>query len=280
MTELGDPRITDSSENHGPGRDPSSAITATDERVLGISFFNGDVRDAVDHLKRTGGFMVVPASPALLKLNHDESYRHALQQADLALADSALLTILWKIATGRTLRKISGLAYLKCLLEREISEKQSAFWVVSSEAAKTKADQWLHNNGYPVTQDDFYVAPHREGKAEDYELLLQIEKRQPRHVVIATGTRTQERLGLYLRDYLHDQAKPNIHCVGAALGFLTGEEPAVPEWAEGHYLGWLFRLASQPRMFLPRLGIACALTAMVFKYRSELPALKDRWVDL
>jgi UDP-N-acetyl-D-mannosaminuronic acid transferase (WecB/TagA/CpsF family) len=85
---------------------------------------------------------------------------------------------------------------------------------------------------------------------------------------------------LYLRDYLHDQAKPNIHCVGAALGFLTGEEPAVSDWAERHYLGWFFRLASQPRMFLPRLGIACALTAMVFKYRSELPALKDRWVDL
>jgi N-acetylglucosaminyldiphosphoundecaprenol N-acetyl-beta-D-mannosaminyltransferase len=203
-----------------------------------------------------------------------------LQQANLALADSALLTIVWKIATGRSLRKISGLAYLKCLLEQEIRGVESAYWVVSSEAAKTKACQWLRENNVSTGPDDFYVVPDRETRTEDYDLLQQIEKRRPAHVIIATSARTQERLGLYLRDYLHGKAKPNIHCVGAALGFLTGEEPVVSDWADRHYLGWLFRLASQPRMFFPRLGIACALTAMVFKYRSELPPLRERWTDM
>jgi UDP-N-acetyl-D-mannosaminuronic acid transferase (WecB/TagA/CpsF family) len=249
------------------------------ERILGISFFNDDVRSAIEQFKQTGGFMAVLASPALLKLKYDEPYRHALQEADLALADSVLLTILWKLTTGRTLRKISRLAYLKCLLESEIRGKDRAYWAVSSEAAKERTCRWLSENGFPVVPDDFYVASDREARIEDYQLLLQIEKRQPRHVIVATNVRTQEQLGLYLRDYL--SVKPNIHCVGAAVGFLTGEKPGVPEWAEQYRrLGWFVRLCSQPRMVFPRFGTAFALAAMVWKYRSEMPPLRDRWTDL
>jgi hypothetical protein len=33
-------------------------------------------------------------------------------------------------------------------------------------------------------------------------------------------------------------------------------------------------------MFFPRIGIAFALAWMIFKYRSELPPLKQRWADI
>ena len=64
-----------------------------EERILGISFFNGSVEEAVERHLSNGGAVVVPASPALVKLNYDQAYRSALQQADLVLPDSELLAL-------------------------------------------------------------------------------------------------------------------------------------------------------------------------------------------
>ena len=249
-----------------------------DERVLGITFFNGTGPEAVENFKRKGGLAVMPASPALIKLNYDTEYRLALQKADLALADSGLLTLLWRLVTGRHLKKISGISYLKSLLaDCETRKNEKLFWVVSSEASKRKAITWLRGSSFPVDEADCYVAD-REAQEHAHALLFEIEKRRPQHVIIAIRGAAQEKLGLYLRDFL--LYRPNIHCVGAALGFLTGEERPIPEWAERYRVGWLLRLMSQPGMLLPRIGIAFALARMVFMYRSELPPLRERWTDL
>jgi N-acetylglucosaminyldiphosphoundecaprenol N-acetyl-beta-D-mannosaminyltransferase len=249
------------------------------QQILGVRFFCGSPSEAVEHFLRSGGYMVVPASPALIKLQYDEDYRRALQNADLALADSGLLVVLWRIIAGGKLRKVSGIAYLRCLLERsEILSAGNSFWVVASDDAKTKAIEWLRERNSQIGPEIFHIAPRRGDTAEDHELLLEIEKQRPNHIVIALGAGIQEKLGLYLREYL--LYRPNIHCIGAALGFLTGDERPIPEWAERSRLGWLFRLAAQPRMLLPRIGIAFVLAEMLLKYRSELPPLKTRWTDV
>jgi len=267
------------SDKRNPPGDSHPPPCSADEQVLGIRFFNGMAADAVDRLVPTGGYMVVPASPALIKLKYDEDYRRALQNADLALADSGLLVALWRIATGCKLKKISGIAYLRCLLKRDfIRSAGNSFWVVSSENAKDKAIEWLRQRGIHLNPQDFHVMARRGGSGQEHALLLQLEERRPSHIVITLGAGTQEKLALYLREYL--LYRPSIHCVGAALGFLTGYERPIPEWAERHNLGWLFRVLSQPRMFLPRIGIAYVLAKMVFKYRSEFPQLQDHWVDL
>ncbi len=257
----------------------SSDSTSSDhDRVLGISFFNGTAAQAVEHLKGTGGLAAMPASPALIKLNYDTEYRLALQKADLALADSGLLVLLWRLVSRRRLRKISGITYLKCLLvDCQTRKNEKLFWIVSSDAAKHKAITWLRGRGFPIDPDDCYVAD-REAQEHAHALLFEIEKGHPHHVIIAVGGAAQEKLGLYLRDFL--LYRPSIHCVGAALGFLTGEERPIPDWAERCHIAWLVRLMSQPRMFLPRIGIALVLAGMVFMYRSELPPLRDRWTDL
>jgi exopolysaccharide biosynthesis WecB/TagA/CpsF family protein len=260
-------------------RDPHRPIRPPEEQILGVRFFNGGPAEAVEQLARSGGYMVVPASPALIKLKYDQDYRRALQSADLALPDSGLLVLLWRIATGHKLTKISGIAYLRCLLERnDIKAAGNSCWIVSSADARDKAVQWLRTRDIHIKPEDFHVVASHDDSTEDHALLMQIEKQRPRHIVIALGTGTQEKLALYLREYL--LYRPNIHCIGAALGLLTGQERPIPRWAERHNMGWLFRLLSQPHMFLPRVGIAYVLAKMVLKYRSELPPLQHRWVDL
>lgn len=256
------------------------AQSPSSERVLGVSFFNGTAADALERLRTAGGLMVAPASPALLNLKFDEGYRRALRQADIALPDSALLTALWKLRAGRTVRKVSGLAYLKALLaSREIDSPGDAAFVVRSQEEKEKARSYLTGAGASVPDDAFFViADDGTGEGENHALLLKLEERRPRHVIIALRSGGQEKLGLYLREYL--LYRPCIHCVGAALGFLTGAEGAIPPWAEQHQLGWLARLFSQPKMILPRIGIAATIAGMVFKYGSEMPKLRPRWSEL
>ena len=90
-------------------------------------------------------------------------------------------------------------------------------------------------------------------------------------MIIAIGSGAQEKLGYYLRENL--SYRPAIHCIGAALGFITGDQPAIPEWADRFYLGWLWRLVAQPRIFIPRLSRGLELPWLIWKYGEELPPL-------
>jgi len=249
------------------------------ERILGVSFFTGTVAKAVECHVAGGGYLVIPAAPALLKLKYDEEYRRAMQNADRALADSGLLVLLWRMAGGGRLRRISGLGYFKQLFEQGgIEESRSVFWIFASDGAKENAARWLGDRGLHLEEGYYFIASAPASSSQDYAILVRLEEDKPKHVVIAMAGGGQEKLALYLRDYL--LYRPSIHCIGVALDLLSGEERAIPEWAERSHLGWLIRLFAQPRMFFPRIGIALALARMVFKYRSELPPLKKRWEDL
>jgi exopolysaccharide biosynthesis WecB/TagA/CpsF family protein len=259
--------------------DLTHAFPSECDRVLGIWFVTGPITAALKRHEALGGYLVIPAAPALIKLNYDEEYRRAMQSADLALADSGLLVLLWRIATGRKINRISGISYFKHLLEQEAFRgEQNVFWIFPSETAKEKAANWLVQRGVRLDAKYFFITAATPSSAQDYAILTRIEEEKPKHVVIAMAGGGQEKLALYLRDYL--LYRPSIHCIGAALDLLSGEERGIPDWAERSHLGWLLRLFAQPRMFFPRIGIALALTRMIFKYRSELPPLKKRWSDV
>jgi UDP-N-acetyl-D-mannosaminuronic acid transferase (WecB/TagA/CpsF family) len=256
----------------------SSRAPVAHERVLGIDFVNGTAADAAAFATVNGGCVAIPAAPALLKLKHDEDYRRALQRCDLVLPDSGLLALVWRLVSGRTLRKISGIEYLSALLnERSLRERGKTFCIVGSSDAKAAALKLLLKEGFEVDEEDFFVAPHEIATTGDHALLLAIEERRPTHIIIALRSGVQETLGIYLRDFL--MYRPAIHCVGAALGFRSGYESQIPEVLERRHLGWLARLHAEPRMILPRLGIALSVAIMILRSRSELPPLQTRWSD-
>ncbi len=259
--------------------EPLMNVSLQTEQILGVAFFNGTAEEAVERMAEAGGVLVIPPSPALVKLNHDESYRRALQQADLVLPDSGLLANLWRLTGRRSIQKISGIDYLGHLLRRLSGLKAGGtFWIVSALPAKEKAFNFLKSSALAVTLDDFVVLSAEPAGQGNHALLLKLEERRPKDVIIALRSGVQEELGLYLRDYL--LFRPSIHCVGAALGFLTGDETPIPHALERRHLGWIARLQENPAMILPRLGIALRLAVMLFRYGSEMPPLRARWADL
>jgi len=245
------------------------------EQILGVRFFNGTVEEAVDSLSLNGGLLVVPAAPALVRIRDDEDYRQALTSADVAIADSGAMVMLWKIFTGRRVERISGLKFLKCLLARlSRNSNERVLWVVPSEAARQKAMGWLYTNGISVSHDDFYVSPRYGKPVGDDALAAKINKQSPKYVVIGIGGGTQEKLGLFLREQI--RARPAIICIGAALGFVTGDQPPIPMWADRFYLGWLLRLLRKPCVFGPRYLSAFKLPGLIVRYREKLPTMKGR----
>lgn len=247
-----------------------------DRIILGVNFYGGTVEGAVDRMIEEGGLLVVPAAPALVTLPTDPEYRRALLGADLAITDSAYMVLLWNLIETDDLPRVSGLGYLREFLARpEVQNPGDIFWVMASPKSAEKNLNWLHENGFDVPQSHIYMAPmYGNGELSDEELLRRLEELKPKHIVVTVGGGTQERLGLYLRNHL--SYRPGIHCIGAAIAFLSGDQAAIPNWADKLYLGWLLRILDDPKRYGPRYWSAVSLAGLMVQYRSEMPPLKDR----
>jgi N-acetylglucosaminyldiphosphoundecaprenol N-acetyl-beta-D-mannosaminyltransferase len=263
------------------------------EQILGIRFFNGTAWEAVAHVNHIRGYAVAPAAPALANIQRDAGYCRALSKADVAIADSGFMVLLWRLLQRRTITRISGLKYLRILLaDPRLRERGSIFLVLPHQSSLEKALAWLRHEGFEIANDDCYIAPvyfscsHGSVSREERERVSQrrgysiaddaliaiLEQRKPKHIIVGIGGGTQEKLGLYLREHL--SYRPAIHCIGAALAFLTGDQKPIPMWADRIYLGWFLRLARAPHRYARRFSPAFRLPGMIWRYGSEMPPLK------
>ncbi|HEY0796060.1 MAG TPA: WecB/TagA/CpsF family glycosyltransferase [Acidisarcina sp.] len=238
-------------------------------QILGIRFFTGDVYEAISMMKN-GGLLVVPAAPALKNLPQDPEYRDALLNADVAITDSAMMVMVWNMLQGDKVRRLSGLEYFAELVkEPELQVPGSTFWIMANRNSASTNIQWLREQNLAVSEDDIYIAPFYPGPVSDPVLLKILEERKPKNIILTIGGGNQERLGLYLKRNLG--YSPSIHCVGAAIAFLSGDQVFIPMWADRLKLGWLFRCVSSPSQYLPRYWGARALLGLLVKYRDQLP---------
>lgn len=245
------------------------------KQVLGIKFFAGTVEEAVAYISSRGGLVVAPAAPSFIALEQDADYRRAIADADLAIADSGWMVNFWWLLHRERLNRISGLRFFKGLLERpECREPEKLFWILPSERAKAKTLAWSRTSGFPTTGDDCYVAPRYQRDVKDETLLGIIRQRRPKHIVVAIGGGMQDKIGSYLKHHCGYRAA--IHCIGAAPGFVTGDQVRIPMWADRFFLGWLFRLIAQPRVFIPRFWGARKLPWLILRCGRELPPLVIR----
>jgi N-acetylglucosaminyldiphosphoundecaprenol N-acetyl-beta-D-mannosaminyltransferase len=253
------------------GEQPISS-PARFQRILGIRFIVSDAQEAIDQIRQSGGLVVVPAAPALKNLGHDLRYRESLLGADFAIADSTLMVLLWNLIQRDRIPKLSGLKYLRVLLEQpEFHQPGSSFWIMPTPAAAQRNLAWLQANGTAVTEDDIYLAPFYGKTIDDPELLRRLNQRRPQHIILGLGGGTQEPLGFYLKQNLRYQ--PSIHGIGAAIGFLSGEQIRIPIWVDDLGLGWLWRSLSSPSRYGARYWDARRLVPLLIRYKDKLPNL-------
>jgi UDP-N-acetyl-D-mannosaminuronic acid transferase (WecB/TagA/CpsF family) len=183
------------------------------------------------------------------------------------------MVLIWNLIAGDRLRRLSGLEYLReLLMERDIKTPGNTLWIMASPKSAKLNLAWLATQGIDVPEENIYMAPMYGSKIDDPVLIEKLTRLRPHHVVVTVGGGTQERLGLYMKrnlDYL-----PAIHCIGAAIAFLSGDQVHIPVFADKFYLGWLYRCISEPKRYVPRYWEARKLFGLMIKYRSELPPLQ------
>jgi UDP-N-acetyl-D-mannosaminuronic acid transferase (WecB/TagA/CpsF family) len=238
--------------------------------VLGVPLATVTVDQAVERGLR-GGLVLAPSGPGLCDLADDPDYRDALLGSDLNLTDSSFVLLVRLFRGHRFGARTSGLRYLDELLRQLGGRAPASYWVMPSRESMAANLQWLNEQGHPVGEQDCYVAPvySRRGKIEDPQLLGILESRKPQHVFLCVGSGVQEKLGLYLKRNL--TYKPGIHCIGAAIAFLSGDQGRIPLWADRLALGWLVRCVQNPRVFVPRYLRAFKLAYLVLRYDEQSP---------
>ena len=189
-----------------------TAPSSNYRHILGIRFYVGPLGGLIEQT-RQGGLIVVPSAPVLVGLTGDPAHRQALEASDLAVTDSGFMVILWGIFQRERLVRISGLRYLRTLLDwREFREPGATFWIMPSKRDEVGNRFWLAEQGMAVAEDECYIAPiySSQGPLEDPALLALIEARRPRFVMINLGGGVQERLGWYLKDALEKAETGNL----------------------------------------------------------------------
>jgi len=212
----------------------------------------------------------------LCDLERDREYRDALLAADVNLADSGLAILLARVLGLGKLPRTSGLGFLEALLDRqELKVAGATFWVMPSPESMERNLSWLRSKGLQVAVEDCYTAPvyPRRGPVTDEALLERLRGRGARFVFVCTGSGTQEKLGHWLKENL--PGKPAVCCIGAAIGFLSGDQVRIPAWADRMCLGWLLRCFSAPRKFVPRYLAATRLAVLALRYRDAAPPLRS-----
>ena len=223
---------------------------------------------------RNGGLVVVPAAPALKDLETNPDYRESLLNADLALTDSAFMVLIWNRLQSTPIKRLSGLEYLRALLlEPDVRQPGNTLWIMASPISAQRNLTWLAGQGITIPEDNIYMAPmYDRAPVSDPALLERLDRLRPQHVIVTIGGGTQERLGLYLKRNL--AYRPAIHCIGAAIAFLSGDQVHIPVWADKFYLGWLFRSLAEPSRYVPRYWDARKLLPLMLRHRDRLPDLK------
>ena len=243
--------------------------------MLGVDFFIGRAPEAVAYISKHGGLVVAPAAPSLVALQDDPDYRRVIADADLAIADGGWAVLFWRLLKRDKITRISGLALFKAFLETsEARVPKNIFFILPTEKAKARTMEFGRSSDYPIETDDCYVAPKYFTPIEDPNLVAILDSRKPKHIIIGIGGGMQDKLGSYLKHGL--SYRPAIYCIGAAPGFVTGDQVFIPMWADRFFVGWMIRLITQPRTLFPRLWSARRLPGMMLRYGESLPPVRRK----
>lgn len=221
----------------------------------GVDFWDSSIRELIDQLKSTGGYVVVPSAPSFAASVKNRACERALKMADYAIVDSGLMAVAMMSLLLRPVTRISGLRLLQHLLlyhPEQWMRDARVLWVSPNKAESVRIRSFLARKGFSLDRQTVYEAPHYQSPEDykDHALNEMVNETAPDLVVMCIAGNKQERIAYHLRaSFGQDVA---VICTGAAMAFLTGGQAYIPTWADRCYLGWFARILQDPVKFLPR----------------------------
>lgn len=214
-----------------------------------IIFNNIQINDFENILEKDGLF-TFPAGPTLANLKYGSTYHQALINSNLVFFDSGYFVLLLRFLKKIKVIKFSGYKFLKLLLIYLKKNNDKKIFLVNPNSKSSKINEtYLRKIG--VRNIKSYESPmYNPNSIEDYDLLKLISKNQPDYVIINLGGGVQEVLGYFLKKKITPNIK--IFCTGGAISYFTGEQAPINKFIDEYYLGWLYRIIFNPKVFLSR----------------------------
>jgi N-acetylglucosaminyldiphosphoundecaprenol N-acetyl-beta-D-mannosaminyltransferase len=182
-------------------------------------------------------------------IKHDAEFRSFFEQADLIEVDSIPL-LLWARLVGRPSRRFHRCTYLDWRDDFWAMAEQSGLRVffVGGEAGVADAAAERIRREWPglelTTHHGYYDTT--PGSAENAAVVAEINRYKPDILLVGMGMPRQETW--VVRNY-PDLPPCVVFTVGGAFDYEAGAQLASPRWIGQIGLEWLFRLATNPRLF-------------------------------
>ena len=233
---------------------------------LDIKFLSINILFLKKVIKKKGLF-VFPSGPGLSELKVNSNYHKSLINSDYVFFDSGFFVLLLRFFKNINVQKLSGYKFLDFYFNYLKIKKKKIF---SIDPNKELSNSYRLFFKKKIKIKSFhYIAPKYNLRIKiNKNLIKRIHDSKAKEIIINIGGGTQEILGYYLSKKLNKKYK--IVCTGAAIAFFTGDQSPINNNIDKLYLGWLFRIIYNPKIFLPRYLSAFKLFFLFIRKKNTI----------
>jgi N-acetylglucosaminyldiphosphoundecaprenol N-acetyl-beta-D-mannosaminyltransferase len=233
---------------------------------LDIKFLSINILFLKKVIKKKGLF-VFPSGPGLSELKVNSNYHKSLINSDYVFFDSGFFVLLLRFFKNINVQKLSGYKFLNFYFDYLKINKKKIF---SIDPNKELSNSYRLFFKKKIKIKSFhYIAPKYNLRIKiNKNLIKRIHDSKAKEIIINIGGGTQEILGYYLSKKLNKKYK--IVCTGAAIAFFTGDQSPINNNIDKLYLGWLFRIIYNPKIFLPRYLSAFKLIFLFIRKKNTI----------
>ena len=233
---------------------------------LDIKFLSINILFLKKVIKKKGLF-VFPSGPGLSELKVNSNYHKSLINSDYVFFDSGFFVLLLRFFKNINVQKLSGYKFLDFYFNYLKINKKKIF---SIDPNKELSNSYRLFFKKKIKIKSFhYIAPKYNSRIKiNKNLIKRIHDSKAKEIIINIGGGTQEILGYYLSKKLNKKYK--IVCTGAAIAFFTGDQSPINNNIDKLYLGWLFRIIYNPKIFLPRYLSAFKLFFLFIRKKNTI----------
>lgn len=245
-----------------------NAETAIPHRtVLNLSFFEGEMTDAVAHalpyaMTRRPFAVYTPCATVAARALRDPALALLLSQADLSLPDGKGISIAARLSDGVGLRRITGIDFAESLLAALAPKNPRVFFYGGRRGVAEKAAQVMRGRypGLIISAADGYGQDPRE----------RIRLFCPHVVCVGLGVGRQE---AWIAENKNDIGGVFIG-VGGTFDVWSGEKKRAPLVFQRAGLEWAYRTLREPRRIkrllpLPSYFAECLRVGQIAKKKAK-----------
>lgn len=198
----------------------------------------------------------------VMAARRDKSFRAALNEADLCLADGAGIILAAKLLNQPMPPRIAGVDFVQTLANESTKQGYSVYLLGGQGGvAQQSADILTSLN------PGLRIVGVNEGSPTDADVIKRIKMANPDILLVAWGAPKQD---VWIHQHKAELGVPVMMGVGGTFDFLAGKQKRAPKMWRDVGLEWLWRLAREPKrwrrqMALPQMFGLILLQKLGFK---------------